>query len=95
MDTNSTVDFLAGVLHLLCQYLRTPYLFLNVGVSMQHEREGVSILLRLQGHIEAEHDGAQLVPEISLILERGQESGQLGPLHPTTCVPDSPLQYPA
>ena len=34
------------------------YLFLDVGVSVQHESRGSSILLRRQGHTKAEHDRA-------------------------------------
>lgn len=43
---------------------------------MKHDSRGYSILPGLQGYIEAEHDGAQLVPEIGLVLGRGQESEQ-------------------
>lgn len=47
-----------------------PHLLLNVGVSMQHDSRGQSIL-GLQGHVDAEYDWAQLVPEVSLVLRRG------------------------
>lgn len=64
-----------------------PYLLLDMRVSMQHETRGYSILPGLQGHIEAEHNGAQLVPEVGLVLEGGQESDH-APCH--TCPTDHP-----
>lgn len=51
---------------------------------MQHKSRCQSILLGLQGHIDAEHNGAQLVPEVGLVLGRGQESGHLATMFPTT-----------
>lgn len=64
-----------------------PHLFLDVGVSLQHKSGRQSILLGLQGHIDAEHNGAQLVPEVGLVLGRGQESGPLATVFPTTDQP--------
>lgn len=61
-----------------------PHLFLDMGVSMQHKSRGQSIRLRLQGHIDTEHNRAQFVPKVGFILGRGQEPGHLSTLHPTT-----------
>lgn len=69
-----------------------PHLLLDMGVPVKHELGGYSVLLGLQGHIEAEHDGAQLVPEVSLILGRGQES-DCAPCY--TCPTDHPRTHSA
>lgn len=50
-----------------------------MGVPMQHQRGCSSVLLRVQGHIETQHNGAQLVPEVCFILE--QKENQDRELH--------------
>lgn len=41
-----------------------------MGVPMQHQWGGSSVLLGVQGHIETQHNGAQLIPEVCFILEQ-------------------------
>lgn len=50
-----------------------------MGVPMQHKRGGSSVLLGVQGHIETQHNGAQLIPEVCFILE--QKENQERELH--------------
>lgn len=64
-----------------------PHLLLDVGVSMQHKSRRAAIRLRLQGDVDAEHNGAQLVPEVRLVLGRGQESGHRATVFPTADAP--------
>lgn len=66
---------------------RCPYLLQDMGFSVQHHIRGYSGLFSGQRHIEAEHNRAQLVPEVGLILEDGKSLAilLLGP-HPLLVV---------
>lgn len=44
---------------------------------MQHQGRGYSSLSRGQRHVEAQHNGTQLVPEVGLILADGKSQASL------------------
>lgn len=58
---------------------------------MQHQARGRGGLRGRQRHIQAEHNGAQLVPEVGFILE--PELASCGMLHPARLTPAPAWTY--